>query len=82
MDEKKEKQIRKEAKATVICLLIIIAYWLIAGFGLAQIDITIFHLPLWVITGCLGTWILAMILIWILTKKVFKDMDLGEVDHE
>lgn len=82
MTEKKEKQIRKEAKATVACVIAIIIYWLIAGFGLSNLSITIFYLPLWVVTGCFGTWIFAMILVWFLITKVFKDMDLEEDEDE
>ena len=47
----KEKlaQADREAKATVIALVATIVVWAIGGFGLAGLDIQIFHTPLWII---------------------------------
>lgn len=73
-----ERQIRKEAKATLAVLLLIVAFWLAAGFGVARLDITLWHMPLWVFTGCIGTWLFAVGLVYFLVAKVCKDMELND----
>lgn len=78
MREIREFQIRREAAATLAVLLLIILFWLVAGFGAAQIDLVVWSLPLWVITGCIGTWIFAIALVYLLITKVFVDMDLED----
>ena len=79
---RKEKfdQAAKEAKAVGIGLILIIVFWVISGFGISRLDITVWHTPLWVITGCLGTWIFSIILVSWIVKKVFKDFALDEED--
>ena len=85
MTEKgKYRQVQREAIATGIVLLLLILFWFAAGFGLAGADIRVFHLPLWAVMGSLGVWLMAIFLVWRLTKTVFRDMPLsGEEDsHE
>ncbi len=88
-EEKKEKltykekfvQMNKEAKATWILAAIVIAFWWIGGFGLYYIagtDLRIAHMPAWVIVSCFGAWIISIIGVVFLVKRVFKDFDLGE----
>ena len=74
----KWKQMNKEAKASGLALLTIIIFWILAGFGVAQLHITLAHTPLWVITGCLGTWIFAVLLVAWMMKYVFKDFELDD----
>ena len=74
----KLRQIKKEAAVTGIALAILIIFWCVAGFGVAGVDVTIFNLPLWSVTGTVGVWIFAMLLVWCLLKFFFKDMDLEE----
>lgn len=78
--KRKEKfeQIVKEAKAVLWALLAIIVFWIVAGLGISRLDITVFHTPLWVITGCIGTWIFSIIVVVFLMKRIFKDFDLEE----
>lgn len=80
---KKEKygQIRKEAIACFWALLAIIAFWAIAGIGVSQLNITIFHTPMWAITGCIGTWIFSVVLVIWLVKHVFKDFSLDDEEE-
>ena len=78
----KFQQINKEAKATLLVLLLVVLFWTISGIGVSRLNITIFHTPLWAITGCIGTWIFSVIAVWILVKKVFKNFDLEEVEEE
>ncbi|MDR1977771.1 MAG: YhdT family protein [Synergistaceae bacterium] len=80
----KEKfvQMNKEAKATWIVAAILIAYWWIAGFGTAGMDYTIFHMPGWFVLSNFGVWILSIVLVWVLTAKVFEDFSLEDDEDE
>lgn len=78
MQNEREKQIRHEAKATSVVLLFIIVFWILAGFGVSHLHITLWHMPLWVITGCIGTWVFAVMLVYLLITRVFVDMDLED----
>ena len=78
----KFEQIAKEAKAVLWALIAIIVFWIIAGLGVSRLDITLFHTPLWVITGCVGTWIFSIIVVVFLMKRVFKDFSLEEEDGD
>ncbi|MBO6210608.1 MAG: YhdT family protein [Schwartzia sp.] len=81
-EKEKYRQVCREAAATGIALLILIVFWLFAGFGLSGSSITFFRLPLWAAASTVGVWLFAIVLVWILTKFVFKDMDLGDERHD
>ena len=51
-------------------------------FGVSKLHITVFHTPLWAITGCIGTWIFSIIVVVYLMKRVFKDFDLEEENED
>ena len=74
----KYRQIRREAAATGVGLLMLIAFWIFAGFGLADVRGEVFHLPLWAVAGTIGTWCFAILLVKFLTSVVFKDMSLED----
>lgn len=78
--KQKHEQANREAIATVVALVITIVVWVVCGFGLANLDITLFHTPLWVIGGTLGTWVCSIIVVAVLAKKFFIgfDLDLAE----
>lgn len=81
----KEKfiQMNREAKATWIAAAIIIVYWFLSGFGVYAIwgaEWTILGMPAWFVLSCFGSWILSMVLVALMVKKVFKDFDLDEED--
>ncbi len=78
----KYDQANKEAKAVGIGLILIIVFWIAAGFGVSCLNINIGHTPLWVITGCIGTWVFAILLVTWMVKKVFKDFDLDEEEND
>lgn len=78
MQAEKWQQICREAKGTGTALAALILFWLAAGFGASHIDAEIFHLPLWVVTSTVGVWVMAIILVKLLLKYVFRDMDLEE----
>ena len=66
-------QTNREAKATAAALAVIVAVWLVGGFGLAGFDVQLFGTPLWIIAGCMGTW--AAI---VLARFVFADFPLDD----
>ena len=71
-------QMNKEAKATWITAAIVIAFWWITAFGMAGMEFTIFYMPAWFVVSCFGVWILSMILVTVLTTKVFKNFSLED----
>ena len=81
-NEEKYRQIRREAGFTGLALLLLILFWLLAGFGAAQLDIRVFHLPLWAVTSSIGVWAVAILLAWFLSMHVFRDMSLQDEDGE
>lgn len=76
-DAEKFSLIRREALYTGLALAGLIIFWLIAGFGLAGVDAKIFHVPLWAFAGSIGVWIFAIFISWVLSRKLFRDIDLG-----
>ncbi|MBR4695184.1 MAG: YhdT family protein [Selenomonadaceae bacterium] len=81
-NEEKYQQIRREAKWTGIALFLLILFWLAAGFGAAQFQVKVFHLPLWAVTSSIGVWLMAILLVRFLVKYVFRDMDLQDEEGE
>ena len=69
----KLRQANREAAASVIALVVIVAAWTVLGFGLAPLDLQILHTPLWVLGGTLGTWAVALAACVFLAKRVFAD---------
>lgn len=71
-------QANREAKATLVGLAVVVAVWIVGGFGLSTLDIEIFSTPIWVIGGTVGTWIAALaVSVW-LGMRVFADFDLDD----
>ena len=81
-DAQKFNVVKREAIYTGLALAALIIFWLIAGFGTASLDVKIFHLPLWALLGTIGVWIFAIAISFILSQKLFKDIDLGGGDDE
>ena len=83
--KQKHEQANREALATVVALVITIVVWAVCGFGLSGLDITVFHTPLWVIGGTIGTWACAIVVSVVQAKKLFVGFDLDddeEVQHD
>ncbi len=76
--KEKFRQINKEALYTVYAVVAIIIFWTISGLGVSKTGIMIGNTPLWFLTGCLGTWIFASLLVWWMIGRVYKDFDLDE----
>ena len=70
----------KEARITVVALAAIIVVWLVCGFGLAGIDAALWGIPLWAFAGTVGTWVFAIIVAAVLSKRVFADFDLDDAE--
>ena len=81
-DAQKFSLVRREAIYTGLALVGLIIFWLIAGFGTASLDVKIFHLPLWAVLGSIGVWLVAILISAILSKILFKDIDLGGDDDD
>ena len=78
----KFRQANREAKATVVAAAAVILFWCIAGFGLADVDITFYHTPIWVWGGCVGTWLFAILVTFILSEKIFVNFDLDNEEEK
>ena len=76
-DAQKFSLVRREAIYTGLALIGLIIFWLIAGFGTSSLDVKIFHVPLWAVLGSVGVWFVAILISAILSKVLFKDVDLG-----
>ena len=74
--------VKREAIYTGLALVGLIIFWLIAGFGTASSDVKIFHLPLWAVLGSIGVWLVAILISAVLSKILFKDVDLGGDDND
>ena len=70
----KYRQIKNEAGACVIALLVLMYSGRSRDLASAIWDITVYHTPLWAITGCLGPWVFSIIMVVWMVKKVFKDL--------
>ena len=79
--EQKEKQIRKEAKATLLLFLICFIWNVGFAYGLSGTGARLFGLPVWWLVSTPGMFVIAVIGVVILLKKVFLNFDL-EDDEE
>lgn len=77
----KMRQAHREAVATVIALIVIVAVWFVGGIGLSGCDIEVFSTPLWIIGGTVGPWVTAIICAVVLAKCVFADFSLDEPEE-
>lgn len=72
----------KEAQAAGKGLLLIVIIWIVLGFGLAPITITFFGIPLWVWTGCIGTWICSIAWAVYMARHVIDDVSLDDNEND
>ena len=78
----KFRQANREAKATVLATAAVIIFWCLAGFGLANCNITILSTPLWIWGGCVGSLIFACLVAYYLANFVCKDVSFEDEDEE
>ena len=80
--KQKHEQANREALATIVALINTIVVWVVCGFGLAGLDVQVFHTPLWVVGGTLGTWVCSIVVVVVLAKKFFVGFDLDDEDRQ
>ncbi len=77
--EEKERQIKKEAKATLILFAICVIWHVGFAYGLSgRCDIKIAGLPLWWILSTPGVFVVGVAGVVYLLKKVFVNFDLDD----
>ena len=76
--KQKHELANREARATVVALVITVVVWVVCGFGLAGLDVQVFHTPLWVLGGTLGSWACAIVVSVVLAKRVFVNFNLDD----
>ena len=74
--------IKREAVYTALALVGLIIFWFFAGFGMSNVDFKVFHVPIWAICGIFGVWIVAIALSALLSKILFKNIDLEGENHD
>ena len=79
--EQKELQIRKEAKATLILFLICFIWNVGFAYGLSGTGARLFGLPVWWLISTPGMFIIAVIGVVYLLKKVFVNFDLEDSEE-
>lgn len=72
----------REAKWTAAALAALIIFWLLAGFGLANVGVRFLGLPLWAFISSVGVWLMAIALVMLLLKFVFRDMPLENDENK
>ena len=78
--EEKERQIRKEARATAVLFLICFLWHVGFGYLLSGSGIKVLGLPLWWILSTPGVFVVAVIGVIYLLKKVFVNFSLDDDD--
>ncbi len=76
--EQKENQIRKEARATLILFLICFVWNVGFAYGLSGTGARLFGLPVWWLISTPGMFLIAVIGVVFLLKKVFVNFDLED----
>lgn len=78
----KFKIMDREAKATLILAIVIAAFFWGAIFIFKDSSATIFSIPLWFVISCIGGYLLSVIGVIFLVRKVLVDFPLDEKDIE
>ena len=79
--EQKEKQIRKEARATLLLFLICFLWNVGFAYGLSGTGARLFGLPVWWLVSTPGMFVIAVIGVVLLLKKVFVNFDLEDTEE-
>ena len=80
--KEKERQIRKEARATIVLFVICFIWHVGFAYGLSGSGLQIGGLPLWWLLSTPGVFGVALIGLAILLKKVFVNFSLEDEDEE
>ena len=79
--EEKDIQIRKEARATVVLFVICFVWHVGFGYLLSGSGITVAGLPLWWILSTPGVFVVAVVGVVYLLKKVFVNVSLDDEEE-
>ena len=79
--EQKEKQIRKEARATLLLFIICFLWNVGFAYGLSGTGARLFGLPVWWLVSTPGMFVIAVIGVVFLLKKVFVNFDLEDTEE-
>lgn len=79
--EEKNAQIKKEARATVILFVICFLWHVGTGYLLSGLDIKVLGLPLWWVLSTPGLFVIAVVGVIYLLKKVFVNFSLEDEDE-
>ena len=79
--EQKDKQIRKEASATLMLFLICFVWNVGFAYGLSGTGARLFGLPVWWLVSTPGMFVVAVIGVIYLLKKVFVNFDLEDSEE-
>ena len=79
--EQKDKQIRREARATLLLFAFCFIWNVGFAYGLSGNGIRLFGLPLWWLVSTPGMFVVAVIGVCYLVKKVFVNFDLDEEEE-
>lgn len=78
----RDKQLNKEAIATLVLYLAFFVWWYVTGYGLGLKDPSeytyIIGLPSWFFYSCVAGWILVTGGVYLLIKYVFVEIDFDE----
>ena len=79
--EQKEKQIRKEARATLLLFLICFLWNVGFAYGLSGTGARLFGLPVWWLVSTPGMFVIAVAGVVFLLKRVFVNFDLEDAEE-
>ncbi|MCH4006291.1 MAG: YhdT family protein [Eubacterium sp.] len=80
--KEKERQIRKEARATTVLFVICFIWHVGFAYGLSGSGLQIGGLPLWWLLSTPGVFVVALVGLAILLKKVFINFSLEDDDEK
>ena len=81
-DEEKHKQMLKEIKWTFLLILLVAAWHIGFAFALDGIDMLVLGMPLWFFVSTIGAFVISVLGVVFLLKKVFKNFDFEEESAE
>ena len=79
--EEKNLQIRKEARATITLFVICFLWHVLTGYLLSGSSARLFGLPLWWVLSTPGVFVIAVVGVIYLLKKVFVNFSLEDDDE-
>lgn len=84
--KEKTKQINKEAKITVGLYVFFFIWWFVFAYGIGLKDVSeysyILGFPAWFFYSCILGYVMISVLLAIVVKKCFKDIDFEDSEKE